>query len=267
MGADGAVWYATRTEDGPGTMAVRIASGRLEVEAWGPGADRLIVEAPRILGLDDRPDEFIADSGLMRDLHLRGGGLHLGSTSRVYEAIVPTVIGQLVTTNEARAGFRALLRRLGEQAPGPNDALRLLPSPETLGAVTYADLHPLRIERKRADVLIECARRAGRLEEALDMSATDARRRIQAVRGVGPWTAEMVMGVAYGDRDAVPPGDHNLPHMVAWALAGEPRGTDDRMFDLLEAFRPFRRRAVILLKQSGIHAPRYGPRAPLRTHL
>jgi len=248
-------------------MAVRPAAGRLEIEAWGPGADRVLDEAPRLLGLDDRPDAFSPGTGLLRDLHLRGRGVHLGSTGRVFEAIVPTVIGQLVTTREAMAGYRALLRKMGEPAPGPNAALRLLPEPAALAAMTYADLHPLRIERKRADVVIECARRARRLEEAVAMSPEDARRRLQAVRGVGPWTAETVMGVACGDRDAVPPGDHNLPHMVAWALAGEPRGTDDRMFELLEPYRPYRRRAVVLLKQSGIHAPRYGPRAPLRTHL
>ena len=47
-----------------------------------------------------------------------------------------------------------------------------------------------------------------------------------------------------------------------WALANEPRATDERMMELLEPYRPQRRRAIVLIKLSGIHAPRYGPRSP-----
>ena len=123
------------------------------------------------------------------------------------------------------------------------------------------------IERKRATIVIEVARRSSRLEAILSMEPDAARRRLLAVRGVGAWTAETVMGVAYGDRDAVPIGDYHLPSTVSWALAGEPRGTDDRMLELLEPFRPMRRRAIVLLKQAGVNAPRYGPPRGPRTHL
>jgi hypothetical protein len=55
-------------------------------------------------------------------------------------------------------------------------------------------------------------------------------------------------------------GDFHMPSLVTWALAGEPRGTDDRMLELLEPFAGHRGRVVRLLKTSGIRAPRYGPR-------
>ena len=99
------------------------------------------------------------------------------------------------------------------------------------------------------------------------MSPGDARIRLRAVRGIGPWTSETVMGVAYGDRDAVPTGDLNLPSMVTWVLAGRPRGTDQEMLELLEPYRPYRRRAVLLVKRSGIKPPKYGPRSAPRSHL
>jgi 3-methyladenine DNA glycosylase/8-oxoguanine DNA glycosylase len=88
--------------------------------------------------------------------------------------------------------------------------------------------------------------------------------RLQAVRGIGPWTAAHVMGVAWGDRDAVPLGDYNLPHLVSWALAGEPRSDDARMVELLEPYQGQRRRVLVLLKSGGIKVPRYGPRLALR---
>ena len=66
--------------------------------------------------------------------------------------------------------------------------------------------------------------------------------------------------VALGDADAVSVGDFHLKHLVAYALAGEPRATDERMLELLEPYRGHRARAVMLLERAGIGAPRFGPK-------
>lgn len=55
-------------------------------------------------------------------------------------------------------------------------------------------------------------------------------------------------------------GDYHLPNLAAWHLAGEPRGTDERMLELLEPFRPHRGRVLRLLQRGAGGAPRYGPR-------
>jgi 3-methyladenine DNA glycosylase/8-oxoguanine DNA glycosylase len=65
---------------------------------------------------------------------------------------------------------------------------------------------------------------------------------------------------AFGDPDAVSVGDFHIPNMVAWALAGEPRGIDERMLELLEPYRGQRGRVIRLLELAGFGAPRYGPR-------
>ena len=49
------------------------------------------------------------------------------------------------------------------------------------------------------------------------------------------------------------------------ALAGEPRGTDERMLELLAPFRGHRARVVRLIMHAAIREPRRGPRAPLRS--
>ena len=84
--------------------------------------------------------------------------------------------------------------------------------------------------------------------------------RLRTVHGVGPWTAAETVSVALGDADAVSVGDFHIPNLVAWALAGEPRGTDERMLELLEPYRGQRGRVIRLLEASGISAPRFGPR-------
>ena len=52
---------------------------------------------------------------------------------------------------------------------------------------------------------------------------------------------------------------------MSWAFAGEPRGTDERMLELLEPYRGQRGRVEILLEASGITAPAFGPKMERRT--
>lgn len=257
-------WWATRTPLGPATIRIRLEPPRIAAEAWGQGAEWVLDRAPDLVGAKDAPERFRPPRGLVRDLHRARPGLRIGRTGRVFEALVPIILGQKVTNREARRAGARLLRAYGEPAPGPID-LQLIPDPRVVAGLTYWDLHPLGIERKRAAVLIEAARRAKRLEEIVDMEREPAFRRLEAVRGIGPWTAGHAMGIAWGDPDAVPVGDFHLPNTVAFALAGEPRADDGRMLELLEPYRGHRRRAVLLLKQAGIKAPKFGPRQAIRS--
>src|SRR5439155_17065056 len=108
-------------------------------------------------------------------------------------------------------------------------------------------------------VLREVGRRARRLEQ---MASAE---RLRALPGIGAWTASEVGAVAFGDPDAVSVGDFHVPHLVSWALAGEPRGTDQRMLELLAPYAGHRGRVVRLLESSGLAAPRFGPRLPVRS--
>ncbi len=94
----------------------------------------------------------------------------------------------------------------------------------------------------------------------MDLPLPEAYARLTAMPGIGPRTAAEVGVRALGDVDVVSVGDFHLPNLVAFALAGEPRGTDARMLELLEPWRGQRARVVRLLELSGIRAPRYGPR-------
>ena len=263
---------STFTDRGLGTVAVSSVGATsatetaVEAEAWGSGADFLLDRLPAMLGFDDPMwDGPVPKS--VRDLDAATRGLRLGASGVMYETAVSTVLGQLVTTRESKASFRELKARLGVAGLGRYPQVMAFPEPHVISGMGYESLHRFGIERKRAATVIEVSRRAGRMAEALTMDPEQASQRLAAVRGVGPWTASILMGSVYGDRDAVILGDYHLPNAVTWALAGEPRGDDDRMLELLEPFRPFRRRVVVMIKQSGIHAPKYGPRAAIRDHL
>jgi 3-methyladenine DNA glycosylase/8-oxoguanine DNA glycosylase len=92
------------------------------------------------------------------------------------------------------------------------------------------------------------------------MTPTEAHRRLTALPGIGPWSSAKVREAALGDPDAVAVGDYHLPHLVSWVLAGEGKGDDARMLELLEPFRGQRARAVRLLSAGGLYPPARGPR-------
>lgn len=256
-------WRTSRTPGGPVTLHLRVSSDSVEAEAWGAGGGWAMQHVPELLGFGDDPATFKPDLPLLRDLHLRALGMRFGATRSVFEVLVPTILGQKVTTRESHRGYRRLVEAHGEPAPGPAE-LRLPPAPQVLAELPYYDFHPFGIERKRADIIRGVASRADRLEEIVGMSQDEAVRRLMAFDGIGPWTAAFVMATARGDADAVAVGDYHLPNMVAWALAGEPRGDDARMLELLEPYRGHRGRVIRLLKQAGMHAPKYGPRSTIR---
>ncbi len=96
------------------------------------------------------------------------------------------------------------------------------------------------------------------------MPVDAAEARLATLHGVGAWTVAEVARIALGDADAVSVGDYHVPNIVAWALAREPRGSDERMLELLEPYRPHRGRVQRLLETSGIRAPAFGPRMESR---
>ena len=177
------------------------------------------------------------------------------------ESLVPAILEQKVTGDQARRAWRMLIAGHGEPAPGPPEfRLRLPPSPEVLAALPYYAYHPFGVERRRADLIRRVATRAAWFEAITELPIAAAHERLTSVPGIGPWTAAEVAVRALGDPDAVSVGDFHLPNLVAWALAREPRGDDARMLGLLEPWRGERARVVRLLELSGIQAPRYGPR-------
>lgn len=264
----GGVWRATRTPAGPVTthLRTRPADGTVTIRAWGPGAEWALDAFPALAGAEDTEDGFDPGTGVVAELHRRLRGLRIGRSGAVVEALVPSILEQKVVGLEARRSYARLVRELGEPAPGPAAAtLTVPPPPRVLAATPSWTFHRAGVERKRADTICRACSYAARLEEAVDMPPDDARRRLTALPGIGPWTAAEVAIVALGDADAVSVGDYHLPNQVAWALAGEPRADDARMLELLEPWRGHRGRVIRLIVVGAGAAPRYGPRMPLRT--
>ncbi|WP_291761840.1 DNA-3-methyladenine glycosylase 2 family protein [Cellulomonas sp. 73-145] len=258
---DGAVWWATRTADGPATLRLEPRSGAVHAAAWGPGAERVVAGVPALLGADDDDSTFPAHLHPLVDrAHRALPGLRIGRTGQVWEQLVPAVLEQRVVGLDAQASWRVLVRRHGTPAPGPApEGLTVAPPASVWRDLPVWVWRRAGVDAQRHGTVVRAAAVAHAL--GADLGATELTRRLRTVPGIGPWTAAEVTSRALGDVDAVSVGDLHLPNLVGWSLAG--RRTDDAgMLELLEPFRPQRLRAVRLLEVAGSRPPARGPRAP-----
>jgi 3-methyladenine DNA glycosylase/8-oxoguanine DNA glycosylase len=262
--APGEAIRALRSPAGPATLRVRSARDAIAAEAWGSGAGWALEEAPGLVGAEDDDDGFLPQHQAVADAWRRAVGVRITRTRAVVHVLIPTILEQKITGVEARRAYRRMARALGEKAPGPFDLL-LPPDPERIATLPYHAFHPWGVERRRAELIRAVCERAGRIEAAAERSPADAATSLRAFRGIGPWTVAEVARSALGDADAVSVGDFHLPHLVSWALAGQARGTDEMMLELLEPYRGQRGRVQRLLEATQVRAPAFGPRMPVRS--
>ena len=117
--SDGAIWRGIRTPEG--TTTLRLLPDPLARQvtgtAWGSGAEWILAQLPRMLGADDDPSGFVPVHEPIALAWRRHANWRLGATGLVMESLIPAIIEQKVTGQEAFGAFRALVHRFGERAP------------------------------------------------------------------------------------------------------------------------------------------------------
>jgi 3-methyladenine DNA glycosylase/8-oxoguanine DNA glycosylase len=264
---------ATHTPDGPGTVTIRWGPAgtdgdgcrSIDVSADGPGGTWLVDRAASMIGALDPgcPELCQAAHPVVAAAARNHPHLRLGASGTLYHELLPTVLEQRITAFEACQQWSRLCHALGDPAPGDHAGMRLPPAPEVLARQPSWWFHPLGIERKRANPLIELARHPAKLWEWAALPPAEASAKLRLLPGIGLWTVGVALGPALGDPDALAVGDLHLKNIVAHALTGAPRGTDEEMLELLDPYRGQRGRVARLLGLDGHRAPRFGPKRRL----
>ncbi|MBC2907770.1 DNA-3-methyladenine glycosylase 2 family protein [Streptomyces cupreus] len=260
---DGSVWRASRTPLGPGTLRIAMQGAAVRAEAWGPGAEWLLEQVPELLGAADDPEAFEPRHRVVALARHRRPGLRLTRTGLVLESLIPSILEQKVTTDEAYRAWRLLVRQYGSPAPGPAPGrMCVMPDARTWALIPSWEWHRAGVDNKRASTILRAVRVAARLEQAVGFTPEDARARLEVVPGVGPWTSAEVVQRSHGAADAVTVGDLHLPGIVGFALAGDRDADDAVMLSLLEPYAGQRHRAARLILLSGRVPARRAPRMP-----
>lgn len=180
-----------------------------------------------------------------------------------FEIAVRAIVGQQISV----AGARTILGRLLDLCAEPNDAATEpdpsaergetrrrqggFPSPE---AVAGADLERLGMPARRRATIQAVARAVADGDVDLDppIDPDSLRRQLEAIAGIGPWTAGYVAMRATSDPDGWPPNDLGLRRSLGVDAAELERRA--------ERWRPWRAYAALLLWTTDpTHAPDRSP--------
>jgi 3-methyladenine DNA glycosylase/8-oxoguanine DNA glycosylase len=266
---DGSIWRGTRTPEGVATLRLGPVGGSgIEATAWGPGAQWALASVPQLLGDLDDPSGFVAHHPQVAEAARRFSGWRVPRTMLVLETLIPSIIAQKVTSQEAFSSYRTLVHRYGERAPGQGGPRGLWVAPSARAWALIPSWEWLRagVDGARSGAVVRAAGVAGRLEECAGLTSDLADRRLRAIPGVGVWTSAEVRHTALGDPDAVSFGDYHVSKDIGWALTGS-EVDDDGLAALLEPYAGHRYRVQGLLKLAGAGRPRRGPRLAARNHL
>ena len=189
-------WRGLRTPEGPATLVVeaRPQDGEVRAEAWGSGAEWALASVPDLLGAADDVSGFEPRHPVLVEAWRRHGDWRLGRSGLVMEALVPAIIEQKVTGQEAFAGFRMLVQRFGEEAPGPGRDARLWvqPTPSQLLAIPSWEWLRMHVDPARSRAIVTAARVADALERTARLPGEEADRRLRSLPGIGVWTSAEV---------------------------------------------------------------------------
>ena len=173
-----------------------------------------------VLALDDDHSELLrrfAGDPLLGESLRRLRGLRVLRVPTVAQALLRALCGQLVTSREARALERRIVRAT---MPQGQDGLSEPPTRETLGALSPLRLRTLGLAERRAAALVRVCRTLD-LERLRSVPTEAAAARLERERTLGPWSAGVVclQGLGRSERGLV--GDLGLVKLLT-AQRGRP---------------------------------------------
>jgi AraC family transcriptional regulator of adaptative response / DNA-3-methyladenine glycosylase II len=179
-------------------------------------------------------DEHLRGDQVLGPLVARRPGLRVPGTVDGGELALRAILGQQVSLAAARTLAGRLVAAAGERLAARDGALtHLWPRP---GAVAEAAASlPMPRTRQAAVAALARALAAGDLRLEPGAHPAEARTRLLALPGIGPWTADYVALRALADPDAWLPGDLGVRRALARLGAGP---------EAAERWRPFRAHAV-----------------------
>lgn len=149
----------------------------------------------------------------------------------LFEALLFQIVGQQISVS----AMSAIHTRLCALFPNGR------PDPALLAQISTDTLRRVGLSARKAEYAQDLGRRAaGELDGLADLSHAEARARLVLLKGIGPWTADGALLIAFGWADVLVSGDLVLRKAVqrAYSLAALPSEKDVEA--LGERWRPHR---------------------------
>jgi 3-methyladenine DNA glycosylase/8-oxoguanine DNA glycosylase len=215
----------------PWVLGVEARASRWKVEAWGAGPDAARRAARALFSLDHPLDRFYAlvrREPILRGTERRFRGLRLPRDASVYEALLHAIVGQQLSVRAANTIQRRLFDRAGSSLLAGGISVPSVPTPTRLGELSVDELRDVGMSRVKARSLLALAAWASGTPSTPSTLASipleEAVADLDALPGVGRWTAENALLRGVGRTDVFVAGDLGIRVALAkYGVVGRER--------------------------------------------
>ena len=190
----------------------------------------------RIRHLFDTGADPIAIHETLGELGADRPGLRIPGAFDGFEVAVRAILGQQVSVKAATTLSGRLAARFGEPIETPfSNVTSLFPTPQCLAVLSEGDIAQLGIVGARSRAIIGVAKAVseGTLKLIPGADSEETVRRLEAMPGLGPWTAQYIAMRALAWPDAFMPTDLGI-------MKAMNEENSRRILDRAEVWRPWR---------------------------
>lgn len=171
---------------------------------------------------------------VMRGIIKRAGAFELEARGEPYEALLRSILYQQLAGAAASAIERRFLALFGDR----------IPSPDELAEVSDETLRGVGLSRQKSSYLRSIAEHfeSGEITNRALRRADDetAIELVTRIKGVGRWTADMLLMFCLGRPDVLPVGDLGVRNSMQAAYGLDDPPDTPTMLRIAESWRPYR---------------------------
>jgi len=181
-------------------------------------------------------------------------GVRLVGVVNLWECLGWSIIGQQVSVASAFAMRSRLAQAAGAVVEWNGTLLEGFPTPADLLKLSDADMRGCGLSSSKTEYLRGIAKQmqSGMLneEEIMALPFDEARARLRALRGIGPWSVEYAMMRVIADADACPLEDIGLRNAIGEEYGLGHQATTAETTVITDRWRPFRAFGTFYLWQT-----------------
>lgn len=156
------------------------------------------------------------------DLTARYPGLRLPMTPDPFETLIGAITAQQVNLAWATTTRRRLVEATSSCYQFDDTDVWRFPTPTEVAALDVSDYRAMQFTTRKSEFILDLASAAleGSLDGLHELPNAEVLNRLTAIRGIGRWSAELVLGRCLGRMDVVAAGDLAVRKAVSFTYLG-----------------------------------------------